>query len=76
VRVYDAPPGTLFVSAKCDTLEKEVEKSNYDSSLRNAQNNRGVSVFKFPKNVERKQAWLKAIPRKNFTFKCGLSITF
>jgi hypothetical protein len=37
-------------------------KSNYDSSLRNAQNNRGVSVFKFHKNVERKQAWLKAIP--------------
>jgi hypothetical protein len=37
-------------------------KSNYDSSLRNAQNNRGVSVFKFPKNVERKQAWLKTIP--------------
>jgi hypothetical protein len=40
-------------------------KSNYDSSLRNAQNNRGVSV-KFPKNEECKQAWLKAIPRKNF----------
>jgi hypothetical protein len=37
-------------------------KSNYDSSLRNTQNNRGVSVFKFPKNVERKQAWLKTIP--------------
>jgi hypothetical protein len=41
-------------------------KSNYDSSLKNSQNNRGVSVFKFPKNEERKQAWLKIIPRKNF----------
>jgi hypothetical protein len=28
-----------------------VEKNNYDSSLRNAQNSRGV--FKLPKNVER-----------------------
>jgi hypothetical protein len=38
-------------------------KTNYDSSLRNTQmNNRAVSVFKFPKNVEPKQAWLKAIP--------------
>jgi hypothetical protein len=34
-----------------DVYNLVTNKSNYDSSLRNAQNNRGV--FKFPKNVER-----------------------
>jgi hypothetical protein len=41
--------------------------SNYDSALKTTQNNRGMSIFKFPKNEERKQAWLKAIPRDDFT---------
>ncbi|XP_044262768.1 uncharacterized protein LOC123010130 [Tribolium madens] len=37
--------------------------SNYDSTLKAKQNNRSISVFKFPKNEQRKQAWIKAIPR-------------
>jgi hypothetical protein len=41
--------------------------SNYDWVLKTTEDNRGMNIFKFPKNEERKQAWLKAIPRDDFT---------
>lgn len=39
--------------------------SNYESSLKGKQKGPGISVFKFPKNEERKQSWIRAIPRKD-----------